>query len=165
MLSSLLCALHLAAELGPDLLSLDDDTDSSATKSKDSSRNGSSGAMQHGVGVADADVLVYVTAKSASSCGSSVAQGGYCALREEDDRPLLRLSQTLLDPLQQVLAHGCHLQRDTPAAVIDAFGGASCVVRLQRMVNKEMWPVSQQAAGVVIKPSGVGTRGKKGVDV
>ena len=74
-------------------------------------------------------------------------------VNKEDGRPLLGLSQKLLDPLQQVLAHGCHLQRDTPSAIIDAFGGPSCVLRLQRMVNEEMWPVSQQAAGVVVKSS------------
>ena len=74
-------------------------------------------------------------------------------VNKEDGRPLLGLSQVLLDPLQQALAHGCHLQRDTPTAVVDAFGGPSCVLRLQRMVNDEMWPVSQLAAGVVVRAS------------
>jgi SAM-dependent methyltransferase len=51
----------------------------------------------------------------------------------EGEKPLLALSQQLLDPLQQVVAHGCHLHLR------------------QRMLNEAMWPISQQAAGVVEK--------------
>lgn len=43
--------------------------------------------------------------------------GGYFAFLEHvyapTDRRLLRAAQTLLNPLQQVLADGCHLTRDT----------------------------------------------------
>jgi len=67
--------------------------------------------------------------------------------------PLVRrLSQSALDPLQQALAHGCHLRRDTPRIIVETFGGASCIAQLRRIVNDDMWPVSQQSAGVVVKP-------------
>ena len=71
---------------------------------------------------------------------------------EGDGRPLLGLSQQLLDPLQIVVAHGCHLRRQSDALIIDRFERAGGrVLRSQRMVNEDMWPVSQQAAGVVEK--------------
>mmetsp|Transcript_19121 Transcript_19121/g.48972 ORF Transcript_19121/g.48972 Transcript_19121/m.48972 type:complete len:300 (+) Transcript_19121:10-909(+) len=67
--------------------------------------------------------------------------------------PVLRaLSQSVLDPLQQALAHGCHLRRDTPSVILDIFGGPACVAQLHRLVNDGMWPVSQQCAGIVVKP-------------
>lgn len=72
---------------------------------------------------------------------------------EEDGRPLLALAQQVLDPVQQAAAHGCHLSRDSPATILDRFGGTPSVVRLQRMHNGDMWPISQQAAGVVVKPA------------
>ena len=73
-------------------------------------------------------------------------------VEKEDGRPLLAASQVVLDPLQQLLAHDCHLRRDTATLVVDAFGGPRCLVRpVQRMVNEAMWPVSQQAAGIVRK--------------
>ena len=74
----------------------------------------------------------------------------HVAVRPEDDRPVLAAAQTLLDPLQQALAHGCHLHRDTPRVVLDAFG-ADSAVRMERRIEDAMWPVSQIAAGVVVK--------------
>ena len=70
-----------------------------------------------------------------------------------DGRPVLALSQKLLDPAQQALAHNCHLQRDTSNMIVAAFGGDGRVIRLERRLNDEMWPVSQLAAGVVTKAS------------
>ena len=73
-------------------------------------------------------------------------------VREDDGRPLLGLSQRLLDPLQIVVAHGCHLRRQSDELIIERFEQAGGrVLRAQRMVNDDMWPVSQQAAGVVEK--------------
>ena len=72
-------------------------------------------------------------------------------VRDDDARPLLGIAQQALDPLQQVIAHGCHLTRDTPQVVREAFGGAGSEVRTQRLVEESMWPVSQLAAGVVRK--------------
>lgn len=37
-----------------------------------------------------------------------------------DSKPLLRLKQRVLDPLQQLLADGCHLTRDTGALIMKA---------------------------------------------
>ena len=70
---------------------------------------------------------------------------------EADAQPLLGLSQRLLDPAQQALAHNCHLRRDTADVIVAAFGGMERVPRLQRMVNDDMWPVSQLAAGIAVK--------------
>ena len=70
---------------------------------------------------------------------------------DADERPLLAATQLVLDPLQQAIAHGCHLRRDTGAEIVAAFGGDASVVRLERMLNGAMWPVSQQVAGVVEK--------------
>ena len=77
----------------------------------------------------------------------------HVVVRAEDERPLLAASQSLLDPLQQVLAHGCHLTRDSPALIVDAFEreGGGKVLRMERRVEDAMWPVSQIAAGVVQK--------------
>jgi SAM-dependent methyltransferase len=72
---------------------------------------------------------------------------------ESDRRPILGLSQILLDPLQQAIAHNCHLRRDSDKAIVDAFGGQDAILRLDRMENANMWPVSQLAAGVVFKQS------------
>ncbi len=72
--------------------------------------------------------------------------------KPEDGRPLLRASQLVLDPAQQALAHNCHLRRDSPALVVEAFGGERAkVLQMRRVVEEAMWPVSQLAAGVVAK--------------
>ena len=108
-------------------------------------------------------VVCSLTLCSVPSCEAAVAEvhrvlrpGGsfgfveHVRVLEADDLPTLALSQTVLDPLQQVIAHGCHLRRDTPQVIVDAFGAAS-VRRLERSVEESMWPVSQLAAGVVSK--------------
>ena len=71
-------------------------------------------------------------------------------MREEDGQRVLGLTQAALDPLQQALAHNCHLARDSPAIILDAFGPRSAL-RMTRRVEEPMWPVSQIAAGVVAK--------------
>lgn len=74
----------------------------------------------------------------------------HVAVEEEDGRPLLAATQRVLDPVQQALAHNCHLRRRTDALIVRAFGGGR-VLRRQRMLTGGMWPVSQQVAGVVEK--------------
>lgn len=55
------------------------------------------------------------------SSGSTSSSGGRLHLIEHVAAPPsnagLRLTQTLLDPLQQLLADGCHLTRDTLSVV------------------------------------------------
>lgn len=108
-------------------------------------------------------VLSSLTLCSVSSCEAAVAEayrvlrpGGrfgfveHVATQPADGRPLLGAAQAALDPAQQALAHNCHLRRDTPRVVLDAFGEGSAL-RMQRTVEEAMWPVSMIASGVVVK--------------
>lgn len=51
-------------------------------------------------------------------------------VRSDDDQ-FLRLQQYVLDPLQQVLADGCHLTRDTQGALVAAGFDTSPLDRFQ----------------------------------
>ena len=108
-------------------------------------------------------VCCSLTLCSVASCEAAVSEvrrvlrpGGtfgyveHVSVIDEDDRPLLALSQKLLDPLQQRVAHGCHLTRDSPSVIRDRFGSDK-VLSAQRSVEASMWPVSQLAAGVVAR--------------
>jgi len=69
----------------------------------------------------------------------------------EDGRKLLAAGQVALDPLQQALAHGCHLHRDTGRLVREAFSvetGGARVIQSEQFYVDEMWPVSCQERGV-----------------
>ena len=79
----------------------------------------------------------------------------------------LETQQLLLDPLQQALAGGCHLHRETDALVSAATstlaaGGAGGggegealfareLVPPERYLVWRMWPIAQQVAGVVVR--------------
>ncbi|CAM9816962.1 unnamed protein product [Laminaria digitata] len=69
----------------------------------------------------------------------------------------LRQQQDLLDPLQQQVADGCHLTRETDRLVKNAVGGPSESRLFSRVESIEtvrvngMWPVSEQVFGVVVK--------------
>ncbi|CAM9475020.1 unnamed protein product [Ectocarpus sp. 8 AP-2014] len=70
----------------------------------------------------------------------------------------LRQQQELLDPLQQLLADGCHLTRETGRLIRDSAGESPSRNRLFSRIEtiesvriKSMWPVSEQVFGVVVK--------------
>ncbi|CAM9747440.1 unnamed protein product, partial [Scytosiphon promiscuus] len=70
----------------------------------------------------------------------------------------LRQQQDLLDPLQQQLADGCHLTRETGRMIRDSVDGPpsssrlfSRIERMESVRVKSMWPVSEQVFGVVVK--------------
>lgn len=67
----------------------------------------------------------------------------------EKNRFFLEWQQTTLDPLQQRLAHNCHLHRRTDLAISDEFSGG--VLEDERFFVDDMWPVSCQCCGVVRK--------------
>ena len=72
---------------------------------------------------------------------------------EEKGLSFLELQQRALDPLQQAVAHNCHLHRDTDNVISSAFGvdgsGSAKVLETERFLIEDMWPVSCQCSGVV----------------
>jgi SAM-dependent methyltransferase len=62
--------------------------------------------------------------------------------------PFLRLKQAILDPLQQLLADGCHLCRDPLPAVEAAFGGA---VEAERLVVPGQGLIGPHVAGIATR--------------
>ena len=79
-----------------------------------------------------------------------------------DEGTVLERTQLLLDPLQQVVAGNCHLHRDTDrliarsvgdpaAAAADSAALFSRAEAAERYIVWPMWPIAQQASGVVVK--------------
>ncbi len=81
----------------------------------------------------------------------SVLKGGgrYAFIEHvlSDDRPIFRLQQKLLDPLQQSVAHNCHLCRSSREAIEEVFD--ECI--FHKRFDKEMWPISEQLYGYALK--------------
>ena len=73
----------------------------------------------------------------------------------EKDLAFLEWQQWTLDPLQQVLAHNCHLHRNTDSFIEGFFLGDdnkkvnSMILQRERFQISDMWPVSCQSRGVV----------------
>jgi len=82
-------------------------------------------------------------------------------LENEDEKDLkfLDWQQQAFDPLQQVLAHNCHLHRNTDSFIQEIFmtpppldSGRDIKTRMiqnERFLVKDMWPVSCQSRGVI----------------
>lgn len=77
-------------------------------------------------------------------------------LENETEKSLssLEWQQRTLDPLQQAVAHNCHLHRRTDDIISKVFGldtslGSACLLESERFLCEEMWPVSMQSCGVV----------------
>lgn len=77
---------------------------------------------------------------------------------QEKDLGFLEWQQQTLDPLQQTVAHNCHLHRYTDSIIYDLFvgnrhgnsdGNTAQLVQSERFQVKDMWPVSCQSRGVV----------------
>ena len=89
--------------------------------------------------------------------------GGTCGYIEhvavnpsEKGHFLLEWEQQLLDPLQQAVAHNCHLHRFTEDAINHEFAIVQPVVQQEasllwneRFFVEDMWPVSCQCCGVI----------------
>lgn len=73
-------------------------------------------------------------------------------LDTDSGRDLLELQQTVLDPVQQVVADNCHLHRSTAAAIADVFhvgDKQAKAIEQNRFFVDDMWPVSCQCSGVL----------------
>lgn len=81
-------------------------------------------------------------------------------LKNESEKDLVFLDwqQRKLDPLQQIVAHNCHLHRNTEKVIDSVFGSSansstsrsnSQWLQRERFQVKDMWPVSCQTTGVV----------------
>jgi len=70
----------------------------------------------------------------------------------EKDQSFMEFQQRTLDPLQQLVAHNCHLHRDTDRLISELFGvqrGVGEILQSERFFVNDMWPVSCQCSGVV----------------
>lgn len=69
--------------------------------------------------------------------------------RGSEGHDFLALQQVALDPLQQAVAHNCHLHRETDDLILEEFQTSS-KKDVERFFVDGMWPVSCQARAVVI---------------
>lgn len=72
----------------------------------------------------------------------------------EKDLAFLEWQQEILDPLQQALAHNCHLHRYTDSVIYDVlvddrYNKNVKVIQSERFQVRDMWPVSCQSRGVI----------------
>ena len=70
-------------------------------------------------------------------------------VRAPEGSPLLA-QQLLLDPLQQFLAHGCHLARATDVLLSEGRTKFEPLEPFRSYEVPSMWPISHQVAGVVV---------------
>jgi SAM-dependent methyltransferase len=80
----------------------------------------------------------------------------HVAVDEQEPYVFLGEQQKLLDPLQQAVAHNCHLHRYTEQAIDSVFGTqeesnnkSSQRLQHERFIVDNMWPVSCQCCGVI----------------
>jgi ubiquinone/menaquinone biosynthesis C-methylase UbiE len=66
----------------------------------------------------------------------------------EKNRVFFEWQQRTLDPLQQAVAHNCHLYRNTDKEILSTFYDAD-ILELERFFVKDMWPISCQCSGVI----------------
>ena len=60
----------------------------------------------------------------------------------------------MLDPLQQRVANNCHLHRPIDRALLNATksgGPFTEVLEFEEYLDDDMWPVSKQVAGVLVR--------------
>jgi SAM-dependent methyltransferase len=88
--------------------------------------------------------------------GGTLGYVEHVAVDEQEAAKFLEAQQKILDPLQQVVAHNCHLHRYTEQAIDTTFGfqagetlKSSERLQHERFIVDSMWPVSCQCCGVV----------------
>jgi len=67
----------------------------------------------------------------------------------ENNKSFLELQQKVLDPLQQAVAHNCHLHRRTDQVISSVFETSAEFLERDRFFVQDMWPVSCQCSGVL----------------
>ena len=67
----------------------------------------------------------------------------------DDGHEILEFQQKFFDPLQQKVAHNCHLHRNTDDVILDVFSSSVSQGNVERFFVDDMWPVSCQVCGVV----------------
>lgn len=80
----------------------------------------------------------------------------HVAVNPEEPYRFLDWQQQTLDPLQQALAHNCHLHRQTENTIARIFGmEQNEAIRLEheRFLVNDMWPVTCQCSGVIRRMS------------
>jgi len=82
--------------------------------------------------------------------GGTLGYIEHVAVEPEDGRPFFEWQQTTLDPLQQLVAHNCHLHRSTVNSIANVFGDNN-MIEYDRFYVDKMWPVCCQASGVIRK--------------
>jgi hypothetical protein len=86
----------------------------------------------------------------------------HVSVAEGEGHEILEWQQKNLDPLQQLVAHNCHLHRNTDETIRDAFNtvpsvdssksspnGNAFILQEERFFVEDMWPVSCQCCGVL----------------
>lgn len=75
-----------------------------------------------------------------------------------EEGSFLRKQHRALDGLQQLLAQGCHLTRETDRLFVGSAGSGggvgqlfSRVERLEYLEQGSKWPIVRQVAGVLVK--------------
>lgn len=83
--------------------------------------------------------------------GGTLGYIEHVAVNDDDHREILEFQQKFFDPVQQKIAHNCHLHRETEQAILEEFGQNGIVVEKERFFVEDMWPVSCQIRGVITK--------------
>ena len=71
----------------------------------------------------------------------------------EKEHPILHAVQGYVDPLQVLLAEGCHLVRHTDELFVGGKEGGlfERVEKLERLELDTQWPITVQVAGALVK--------------
>lgn len=80
--------------------------------------------------------------------GGTLGYVEHVAVEPADGKPFFGVQQQVLDPLQQAVAHNCHLHRYTATILKEAFPSARLLAE-ERFFVEGMWPVSCQCCGVI----------------
>lgn len=102
--------------------------------------------------VADQEMAVARIRDLINPHGGCLGYVEHVAVDPDEPYKFLEWQQVKLDPLQQAVAHNCHLHRYTEQTIDSVFTGATRISQ-ERFLVDTMWPVSCQACGVIQRNS------------